>query len=307
MRRAVVMLSILGLLVVPGAVTAEEEGLTTLRVSAADVAAGSPVPVTGDVTFGPDVFDDVFAQEGSGGQVVPSQFGTDIVGATITSDPARPGDLTFAVQLSEMPPGIGGAPDAVIYSWSMLVDGQPIGGGSGSSLEWRRTNLSGGAASTDPYVRLRTCVTSDTGNTCSAGPQLRGGFFPEDKEIRATVEVGRRGLDAGPGALINAGEISIYHGTGLLWFPGITSDTAFVDDDYRIPSRADSVRLALVPAGAATPTTFPVAVTPSGNGADGSFSTALPSAGLAPGAYEVVSRACWGANCSTTRTPVTLS
>jgi hypothetical protein len=307
MRRAVLMLSILALLALPGAVTAEEEGRTTVSAAATDVAAGTAVPVTGAVTFGPDVFDDVFAQEGSGGQVVPAELGTDIVGATITSDPTRPGDLTFAVQLSQMPPVIGGLPDAVIYSWSMIVDGKPVGGGSGSSLEWRRTNLTGGAATASPFVRLRTCVTSETGNTCSAGAQLAGGFFPEDKEIRATVSVGRRGLDAEPGSVINAGEISIYHGTGAVWFPNVTSDTAFVDDDYRIPSRADSVRLAIVPAGATTPASFPVAVTPSGAGADGTFSAAVPTAGLAPGPYEVITRACWGANCGTSRTPVTLS
>jgi hypothetical protein len=307
MRRAVLMLSILALLAVPGAVTAEEEGRTGVSASATSVAAGAAVPVTGAVTFGPDVFDDVFAQEGSGGQVVPAEFGTDIVGATITSDPARPGDLTFAVQLSQMPPVIGGLPEAVIYSWNLIVDGRPIGDGSASSLEWRRSNVTGLSASANPFVALRTCVSSDTGNTCSAGAQLQGGFFPEDREIRATVQIGRRGLQAEPGSVINAGEISIYHGTGLLWLPGQTSDTAFVDDDYRIPSRADSVRLAIVPAGATTPASFPVAVTPSGTGADGTFSAAVPTAGLAPGAYEVVTRACWGANCGTSRTPVTLS
>lgn len=313
MRRAIISVAVLALAALPGAVAAEDAedsgaAATAVVASAQDVTAGSAVPVNGEVTFAPDVFDDVWAEEGSGGDVVPAQFGTDIIGATITSDPARPNDLTFAVQLAEMPPVIGGAPEAVIYGWSLLVDGQPVGGGSASNLEWRRTNLSGGAVSADAYVRMRTCVPSATGgNTCSAGAQLPGGFFPDDKEIRATVQIGRRGLQAEPGSVINAGEISIYHGTGQLWLTSPTSDVAYVDSDYTIPSRTDAVRAAIVPRGATAPTSFPVAVTPSGNAETGTFTVGVPTTGLAPGEYDIITEACWGTNCGTARTPVTLS
>jgi hypothetical protein len=96
----------------------EDDGATQVTVSATDAAAGSAVAVSGSVSFGTDVWDDVFATEGSGGQIVPSQLGTDIVGATITSDPARAGELTFGIQLAEMPPVIGGVGEG--FDWSLL-------------------------------------------------------------------------------------------------------------------------------------------------------------------------------------------
>ncbi len=236
--------------------------------------------------------------------LVPGELGTDIVGGTITSDPAKPTDLTFGLKLASLP--AGGIGESIIYGWELLVDGAVPGGGDSGNLEWRRSNVTGLSLSAAPYIRFRSCAPDPNGqNTCTAGSQLPGAMDATTATLTATMKLGA--LSAQGGSLVGSSGISVYHGTGLLWFPGIASDDAAQDVDYVVPSRADSVQLALVPAGAPAPASFPVKVTPAGKTATGAYSASLPTDGLAPGAYDVVARACWGSNCGETRTPVTLS
>lgn len=199
----------------------------------------------------------------------------------------------------------GGIGEAIIYGWDLLVDGAAPKGGSSGGLEWKRTNVTGGALSANPYIRMRTCAPNPTtgGNTCSASSQLPGAMDAATAQLTATVRL--RDLGATGGSVLGSNGVSVYHGTGVYWFPGITSDEAFVDD-FTVPSRVESVKLAIVPAGGEAPKTFPVAVTPSGAADGGSYVATVPVDGLAPGAYEVITQACWGGNCGETRTPVTL-
>ena len=285
-----------------GAVSAAEgdEAPTTTVTAVATPITGA-LRVTGDVAFQPYTMQVSEDPQGDATETVPGELGTDIVGATITSNPAKPNDVTFGMQLASLPGG--GVGEAIIYGWDLTVDGAAPGGGTSGNLEWKRTNVTGASASTGPYIRLRTCAPTTTGTTCGAGSQLPGAMDAATALLTATVRT--RDLAANGGSVLGSAGLSVYHGTGAYWFPGITSDTAFVDD-FVLPGREESIGLALVPAGAPTPKTFPVRATPSGNAATGSYSADVPTAGLAPGSYDLITRACWGGNCGEVRTPVTL-
>jgi hypothetical protein len=95
--------------------------------------------------------------------------------------------------------------------------------------------------SAEPYIRVQTCTPS---GGCVAGGQLAGGFFTDAAEIRATINVAND-LGESRGGLVAAGRISVYHGTGVVWFPEETSHEAFVTSDYTIPSRVPVCRWVL--------------------------------------------------------------
>ena len=58
--------------------------------------------------------------------------------------------------------------------------------------------------------------------------------------------------------------------------------------------------------GIAPPGTEPTTMTPGTVGSDGSFSASVDTAALAPGPYDVVTKACYGTNCATWTTRVVL-
>jgi len=288
-------------LIAPGASAgADETPATTVTTTVTQAADG--LTVSGDVAFAPYTMQVAEDFSGDANSVVPGELGTDITGAFITSDPAKPNDLLFTMQMDSLPGG--GLPEAVIYNWDLLVNGAAAGGGTSSNLVWKRTNVTGLTASTAPYIRLQTCAPGGTGNTCTAGSQLPGGMDMDTAALTATLRL--RDLGATPGALIGGNGLSVYHGTGMLWFPGVTSDTAFIDEEFAVPRRDGAVKVAVVPAGAPTPKTFSHSATPSGAGANGAFSVKIPTENFAAGAYDVVTQACWGGNCSVTHTPVNL-
>lgn len=290
---------------VSGSVSAAEgDAAPTTTVTSVVTPVAEGLQVTGDVTFATYSLQVAEDAKGDATETVPGELGTDIISGTVTSDPAKPRDLTFALQLDTLP--AGGIGEAVIYGWDLLVDGVPTNGGTSSNLEWKRTNVSGGSASTNPYIRMRSCAPNPTtgNNTCTAGNQLPGAMDSATAVLTATTRL--RDLGAVGGSAIGSNLIAVYHGTGALWFPNISSDSAFVDYEFVVPAREESVKLALVPTGAPAPKTFPVSATPSGTAATGSYSTVVPTAGLAPGSYDLITRACWGGNCGETRTPVTL-
>jgi hypothetical protein len=299
-RSMLAAVAVLGMIAGVAPAGADEVEVTSVTAVVSPATGG--LSVTGDVAFAPWSLVVAEDNQGDASSTVPGELGTDIISGTITSDPAKPNEVTFGLQLDSLPGG--GIPEAVIYGWDVLVNGAAAGGGTSSDLTWKRTNVTGLAASTSPYIRLLTCAPSDTGNTCSAGSQLPGGMDMGTALLTATLRL--RDLGAQPGDVIFGNGISVYHGTGMLWFPNVTSDTAFIDEEFTIPSRAGSVKLAIVPSGAPAPASFPVSVTPSGTGDSGSYSAVLPTSGLASGAYDVITRACWGGSCGTTRTPVDL-
>ena len=283
---------------------AEGDPAPVTAVTSTVTPAADGLRVAGDVTFAPYVLQVAEDAQGDATTTLPGELGTDITGATISSNPAKPTEVTFGMQLASLP--AGGIGEAVIYGWDLLINDEAPKGGTSGGLEWKRTNVTAGAASANPYIRLRTCAPDATTgqNTCTAGNQLPGAMDATAALLTATTKL--KDLGATPGARIGSPLLSIYHGTGVLWFPNISSDSAYPDYDFTVPSRIDSVKLAIVPSGGAVPASFPVATTPSGTGATGSYVATVPTAGLAPGAYDVVVQACWGGNCGLQRVPVTL-
>lgn len=285
-----------------GAAEGDAAPVTTVTATVTPAAEG--LKVAGDVVFQPYTLTVAEDLKGDATTVVPGELGTDLISATVSSNPAKPNDVTFGLQLDSLP--AGGIGEAVIYGWDLLVDDAAPNGGTSGGLEWKRTNVTGASASTAPYIRLRKCAPDPTtgSNTCAASGQLPGAMDSATALLTATTRL--RDIGATGGQRIGSAGIVIYHGTGLLWFPNIRSDEMSVESEFVVPSRTDSVKLAIVPAGAAAPAKFPVATTPSGTAATGTYSATVPTAGLAPGSYDVLTQACWGGNCSIQRTPVSL-
>ena len=76
------------------------------------------------------------------------------------------------------------------------------------------------------------------------------------------------------------------------------------DETFAYPIPRTEVRLGIAPAG--TPqdqVSFP---TIASLGGDGGFSGGLSRVGLPPGLYDVWARACFGGNCGTTKTTISL-
>lgn len=265
--------------------------------------AGLPLAVSGSVTFGPDVF---VAAESDLSLPHAQALWADIERAIIMSDPAAPSELVFAIELASVPPVLGAVPEVVAFNWNIIVDGEPPGGRESGGFHWRRTNLSGGDTSTDPFVALRSCSLAG----CSYD-RLEGAFEVDDARVTARVPLaaigGRLGSELEAGFEPGQGP-SIW--SGVYWemegrWTYAQVDVAGPQEKYVVPTPA--VELAIVPAGAPDPPNYPLVVMAKDTVPGAPFSGEFSTAGLTPGSYEVVARACWGSNCGTSRAPVSLT
>lgn len=284
---------------------------TTLTITGAGQAvAGSPVTVRGDVAFGID--NRQVGVDPSGDALIAQEPGADVVAARAVSDPRTPLQLRLELRLTGVLPVVQGTPELLTYRWPLVpvtegVDGERL-------LEWRRTNAADVVAEdpSDPlralgvWARLHDCTATALVRSCADAVDVAGSLDPWQATLTATAELDD--LGTAPGALLETAErgIAVEHAAGPVGSEALAVDTIPVVGAYRVPTRIDSVRLGLVPEGASFPASLPVSVTPDGEGAFGSFSGAVPTAGLAPGRYDLVAEGCWGYNCGRTRTPVVL-
>jgi plastocyanin len=267
--------------------------------------SGTGLKVLGSATFGglapSEVGTDVAGDSVHG---LPAILGYDLTKASIGQPTPGSGDLSFVLDLVDLPP-TGGLPDAAIYYWDLNLvppGGQPYGFRIQGSL----TELSAPPVpSTEtPAFTVRGCGSQASDCTFSGTP-VDAVMDGAANRITATVPTGVLAQVTGQtviGSEIVGGTFG-YEGAAATSDPqfsgtgGPATDRLTITGSHLVAAR--SVMVDVVPVGA-TPS-FGTAATLA---EDGSFTADV--GGLAPGAYDVWARACFGTNCATRSTTVTL-
>ena len=222
----------------------------------------------------------------------------DLIEAKLGQLDLSTGDLNFVFKVTDLQV-VAGIPELVSYHWPFRLD----------PLEWplfriegRFSDLHGGDTRVPAFV-LHVCRPAGGELTCTNGP-LVGEMVGSDNEIFVDVpwtllerEAGRslqgtRIVPAGPDA---AGALETRSGPRGL---DQQADTLSGWSAYDVAYRRVDVSIS-APGGPPGPTT---SATVSGT----SFSASLDASGLAPGLYQVLARACYGTNCATRSTTVTV-
>jgi plastocyanin len=242
------------------------------------------------------------------------ETGADLVKATIYQPDATKPELWFDWHLAALPP-IGALPEVVRYTAAFRI------GTKQYQLQANLTNWTSVTLVDDPagsvrgpgHFRLRgNCTTNWNGTiiaNCPLISWLTGEFLPDQSIVRVKVPLGVT-PDFAPGAQLTRNESTNANLTkviaGYQAFVALSPTTNDEADwgaeepfTYTVPTR--TVRLGIVPAGAAPQ--FP---TPGTVATDGSFSGALSTAGLPAGSYDVWARACFGTNCGTRSVRITI-
>jgi hypothetical protein len=261
--------------------------------------SGDSIVLTGAASFGgqdPVVVGDDAVGDNLGGAPT-SPHGTDLDRLLISQpDPATP-TLQFTFDLAGLT--AGGVPEHLAYNWDIRVDGGEPQGGADRSLKTWRTRVAS-TQSTDPYAAVFTCVPQappQTGSSCSAGPDVPVTYDETASEIRMSVPLAV--IDATPGSTIDAWlRISspVYIGAtfGTQTLAGQYDQATH--DQYVVPTR--SVRVGIAPVG--SPVSYSSGASLSGS----SFTGSLAAPG--PGTYTVGAQACFGDNCGTETTTITI-
>ena len=280
---------------------ADENGIvpTTVTSLAATPGAGT-VSVSGTATLGGEA-PVALGQDGLGDAVggpAATALGLDMDKLLISRPTASSSSLLFTIKLGGL--ATGGIPETILYNWDINVDGGATGSGASWSIKTMRTRASstGGA---DPYAGVFTCVPSGTGFSCTQTTRLTEVVYDQAKnEIRMTIPLAAIGAKAG--SRIEAWPRS----TNAFWIgptaAGAQTITNVFDtgthDEYVVP--APTVHLGMAPAG--QPVTYSTTGTVDSEGA---FSGTLP-APASPGTYDVGAQVCFGTNCGTSSTQITI-
>lgn len=300
-----------------GTVTVVPEGeLGSTAVTSLDATAtDTSVEVAGTALFeGEDP--NLVAEDGTGdGPLHPgmaASAGVDLVGAYISQpDPDVP-ELLFEWEVTELP-DTGSLPEIVRYGFPFKA------GAAGFMAQAKFSNLVSGTTQDDPIghvehvggnaFQLRGgCAPDDAGViACRHVEWLDGAFDTDTGRVQVLVPIGGPNTPTvQPGVEIVPNPDSL-GGNPTASFQAYVSNNSTEDEAFWDPSQSYSVpertvRLGLVPAGA------PAAYTAQGTvGEDGTtFSGSVSTDGLAAGSYDLVAEACFGTNCGSARTAVTL-
>ena len=286
----------------PGFVLPTE--VTDLRAS----RNGSTLRALGSASFGGisslEVGTDV---AGDSVHDLPAVLGFDLTKGSIGQPDPRTGDVTFMLDLVDLPP-TGGVPEAAWYAWDLFVDpvqGDPVPFRISGSL----TDLGGPNPMPDsatPTFTIRGCGWD--GGTCPLGIPVPTVMNGEANRITVTVptsaleqvaETSVTGAEISGGTFGFQGGVVTSDPQFSVQFTGPTNDILPISGTYRVAER--TVALDLVPAGG-SPAFDEVAAL----AADDRFEASLDVSGLAAGAYELWARACFGTNCATRSVAVTL-
>jgi len=282
----------------------------TLVPSLEAAADAGTLTVTGRAFFGGQA-PAVVGQDPAGDVPFPPQLGLDIVEARIGQPNSATGDLAFELDLTDLPAS-GGVPEHVRYNWDFAVD-TGTGVPKPFQIDGKLTDVVRRNSTNVPAFFLRgNCATVDNVITCEDVAELAttmDGAFD-----RITVTVPKEVLEADIGSSLEGatiGPADICEGistkiaANFTLCGGVgqnTGDIAVQDPDlgvYEMASR--SMEVGIVPAGA--PAEFRDQAT---IGSGDTFSATLDVSGLSPGTYDVHARACYGSNCATESTTVTI-
>lgn len=254
-------------------------------------ASGTTVSVSGTSTLGgEDLQVGADAANDNLGGANGSAQGLDVVAARIGQVAPGAQALQFTFKLGGMQSG--GIPEFVSYDWSIKVDGTVWGLKAMRS----RTLVTG---NTNPYAALFTCTAVGGGaSQCTQNQLLPVVFDTATAEIRITLPMDSVG--ASPGSVIAQGATNPVAVSGTTF--GSVSATGLFDvmsshASYTVPSA--TARGGIAPVGGTISYTTPLSI-----GSNGGFSGTLTAAG--PGTYSVGTLVCFGGNCATRTTTVTV-
>lgn len=260
----------------------------------------STIAVSGTATFGgQDPVEVVY--DGTGDSTVSQGVGLDVERLLISRASGATNNLTFTIDLDGLQGG--GIPEGFQYNWDISVDGGVANGGDEWSIKAMRSGQ-GVQVGANPWAFLYRCVRdATTGNfTCTRqAPALAVSFSESAGAITITVPMNRIGAEGGSKIEAwarNGDPMWIRPSAGGAQTPGITVDGT-AHDPYDVPGT--TVQLGIAPAG--TPVGA-VAFSTLASVSGGSFSGALAKPGS--GSYDVWAKACFGTNCGTSKTTLTI-
>jgi plastocyanin len=269
--------------------------------------SGNTLRVLGAASFGGVASLEVGTDPtGDGAQNYPQALGFDLVKASIGQPDPRTGNLSFMIDAADLPP-TGGVPEMAWYSWdfAVLIEDQPA---AGFIIRGRPTNVT--RETRVPSFFLDRCTGSGGGIPCEDTTEHPLDASMNGDTNRISANVPRALLEQLVGAPVDGaqirttGNVPLPNGAAVQAVPansalGPTYDQVVITGAYTVAT--PEVRLGIVPSGGT-----PAFDTPAVVANDGSFEASLDVSGLAPGAYDVWAQACFGTNCDTVSTPVTL-
>ena len=289
---------------------------TTVGSLSATPGAGS-VSVSGAAAFGGQG-PQLIAPDDPGdgplvGTVPPEETGVDLLGAYLYQpDPATP-LLTFELRVTGLP-DTGSLPEVIRYGFPFKTSA------TNYLVQMKLSNLASTSTPDDPsghvthtgaafQLRGNCGQVQGAVNSCPHIGWITGEFDVDDGIVRAFLPIGSAmAPSVAPGAELLRNELSLA-GNPVASYQAVVSNDSTQDSaaweegvTYTVPSK--EVRLGIAPAG--TPES---AVSFSGTAtvaADGSFTGSLSTASLAPGSYDVWAKGCFGGNCGTRRTTITI-
>jgi hypothetical protein len=279
-------------------------------VQSLDAAADSgTLTVTGRAFFGGEA-PAVVGQDAAGDVPFPPQLGLDVVEARIGQPDSASGNLAFELDLADLPAS-GGVPEHVRYSWDFTVDT-----GSGVpkpfQIDGKLTDVARRNSTNVPAFFLRgNCATVDNVLTCEDVAELA--TIMDGAYDRITVTVPKEVLESDIGTSIEGatiGPATICDGisTKIAAYFTLcggagqsTGDILIQDADMPYEMASQTVEVGIVPTGAPAEFTDQATI-----GTGSTFSATLDVSGLAPGTYDIHARACYGSNCATRATTVTI-
>lgn len=236
---------------------------------------------------------------GDGAMGLPAAFGLDLVKASIGQPDPLSGDLSFLIDATDLPP-TGGVSELAEYYWDfgLMKEEQT----EFFAVTGQHTDVAAGARV--PSFYLQSCDEE----ACSEPSDNPVDAVMDGETNRITVTVPSALLGQLSGIDLAGAEIvrgnNFFDGAAARFIvgssePGPDHDRVAITGTYTIGER--EVLVGIVPAGATPSYDQPAEIAD-----NGSFTGNLDVSGLTPGAYDVVAKACFGSNCATLSTPVTL-
>jgi hypothetical protein len=292
-RSAIVCLALLLTVALPSPAGAHD--LTPEKTKITDLVVtqdGALIEVGGAASFGGQKL--LSLGKDAAGDATAGIKEIDLVEAKLGQlDPSN-GDLNFVFKLADLPV-LGGIPEVADYEWEFRVAPleRPV-----FRLQGSFTRLRAGRTEVPSFV-LHTCMGGPS-LTCESSPVVAE-FVGTDNEIF---------VDA-PRALLETKLARSIAGTTVA-----PADEGWRELETRLAdgARADElthwspyqiayprVDVGIAPAGGT-----PASTVAAGVASDGTFAASLDTTGLPAGEHDVVATACYGTNCATWRTRVTL-
>lgn len=292
-----------GTLLVVMLLLAPPAGAATTVTIDATTQAGSLLTVAGRASFGNQPFVALGTDAAGDAPVPGAEFlGKDVI--SFSASTAVGGDVTLRWHLSQLTPGVNRGVD-VAYGKAFCVTPSP-------DLNCWVVIFADPTGTLNSFGQGWQC--SDETCAITAGNWLHTWetdvYDPATKTASLTIPAGTLGI--APGSTLTGATSSSFGSSVFVttpwWFLGLgptypVFDATAISADYAVPSKRVSVAIG-APGQAPSAVSYPIEASISETSG---FDAVLDTTGLAPGAYTVYVRACFGANnCGYATRDVTL-